>query len=172
VDTTSLLRYRRNKDSYFRTSPRSPLAPQDRARFEGLAYFDPNPDLVFEVEVTPGDDTEVTVGTSDETERTYRRAGSVVLTIAGRTVELALFDTGNPGYFLPFRDGTSGSTTYGAGRYLDVHPNPDGTVTIDFNLAYNPFCAYTDAYSCALPPHENWIDVSIPAGERTYERHH
>jgi uncharacterized protein (DUF1684 family) len=170
VDTATLLRYRHNKDSFFSASPHSPLAPNDRAGFEGLAYFDPNPDLVFTVDVTPVDPAEVAVGTSDGSERTYRRAGSIALDVAGRRITLTLFDTGNPGYFLPFRDATSGTTTYGAGRYLDLHPNPDGTVTVDFNLAYNPFCAYADAYSCALPPHENWIDIPIPAGELTYVR--
>jgi len=73
---------------------------------------------------------------------------------------------GHPRLFLPFRDATSGVETYGAGRYLDVDPEPAGTVVVDFNMAYNPFCAYDDASSCALPPYENWLPVPIRAGER------
>ena len=79
---------------------------------------------------------------------------------------LALLATGHNGYFLPFRDATSGNETYGACRYLDLEPAPDGSVTVDFNYAYAPFCAYNDAYSCALPPQENWLEVPVRAGER------
>jgi uncharacterized protein (DUF1684 family) len=83
---------------------------------------------------------------------------------------LQLYDTGHPGLFLPFRDATSGRETYGGGRYLDIQPNDDGTVTLDFNLAYSPFCAYSDGYSCALPPTENWMSVRIEAGEKTWRK--
>ncbi|MBT8206662.1 MAG: DUF1684 domain-containing protein, partial [Acidimicrobiia bacterium] len=83
--------------------------------------------------------------------------------------DVTLYDTGAHGYFVPFRDATSGKESYGAGRYLDVHPNEDGTVTLDFNYAYNPYCAYDEAFSCPLPPIENWLEVPIAAGE-TYER--
>ena len=94
----------------------------------------------------------------------------MTLEIAGRRQALSLFDTGHPGLFLPFRDTTSGRETYGGGRYLDLDPNEDGTVTIDFNLAYSPFCAYNDGYSCALPPAENWMQVPIEAGEKTWRK--
>ena len=83
---------------------------------------------------------------------------------------LVLYTTGHDGYFLPFRDSTSGKTTYGAGRYIDLEPNPDGSVTIDFNMAYNPYCAYNDSYSCPLPPVENWLQIPIEAGELDWVR--
>jgi uncharacterized protein (DUF1684 family) len=70
--------------------------------------------------------------------------------------------------FLPFRDATSGNESYGAGRYLDVEPGRDGRVQSDFNLAYNPYCAYNDAFSCPLSPSENWLRVPIRAGEAAY----
>ncbi|HIE21441.1 MAG TPA: DUF1684 domain-containing protein, partial [Acidimicrobiia bacterium] len=120
------------------------------------------------VPVEPADDSEVRVQTSDGQERIYRRTGRVTVEIAGQTVTLTLYSTDQPGYFLPFRDATSGKTTYGAGRYLDIDPNGDGTVTIDFNRAYNPFCAYNEAYSCPLPPIENWLEVSVEAGEKDF----
>jgi uncharacterized protein (DUF1684 family) len=163
--------YRANKDEFFATNPNSPLPPDLRAGFSGLEYFPTDPGLVFTVPIVPGDGAPVTIATSDGAERTYHRAGKVHMVIAGEPVELALFDTGHPGYFLPFRDGTSGRESYGAGRYLDLHPNADGTVTIDFNFAYNPFCAYTDRFSCALPPHENWLTVPIRAGEMAFRAH-
>ena len=90
--------------------------------------------------------------------------------VEAQEVSLVLYDTGHPGYFVPYRDATSGDETYGAGRYLDIDPNPDGTVTIDFNLAYNPLCAYSDAFSCPLPPVENWLAVPIRAGERDFTK--
>jgi len=170
MEDATLREYRRNRDEFLRSSPNSPLDPRDQRGFEGLAYFAPNPDLVFEVGITPGDNAAVAIATSDGAERVYRRAGSVEIEVDGTSVRLTLFDTGHPGYFLPFRDATSGTTSYGAGRYLDVREADNGTVTIDFNLAYSPFCAYSDAYSCALPPHENWLDVAILAGEATFER--
>lgn len=83
---------------------------------------------------------------------------------------LTLYSTGHSGYFVPFRDKTSGRETYGAGRYLDIETSQNGAVTIDFNQAYNPYCAYNDAYSCPLPPVENWLSVPIEAGELDYQR--
>ena len=168
MDTSTLLDQRRAKDEAFATHPQSPLPHHLRHDFGGLRYFDPNPDLVSTVPVEPADDSEVRVQTSDGQERIYRRTGRVTVEIAGQPVTLTLYSTDQPGYFLPFRDATSGKTTYGAGRYLDIDPNGDGTVTIDFNRAYNPFCAYNEAYSCPLPPIENWLEVSVEAGEKDF----
>lgn len=72
--------------------------------------------------------------------------------------------------FLPFRDGTSGKESYGASRYLDIKEHELDDYTIDFNLAYNPYCAYSDSFSCPLPPTENWLSVQIRAGEKNYTR--
>jgi uncharacterized protein (DUF1684 family) len=170
MDTTTLLEQRRLKDEAFASHHQSPLPHHLHHDFAGLAYFDPNPDLVFTVPVEPADGSEVRVQTSDGQERVYRRTGRVTVEIAGKAVTLTLYSTDQPGYFLPFRDATSGKTTYGAGRYLDIEPNPDGTVTIDFNRAYNPYCAYNDAYSCPLPPIENWLDVAVEAGEKDFAK--
>jgi len=164
METAALLLHREQKDHFFAESPQSPFAHSSRP-FTPLTYYEPNPDLVFTVTLESADGADVPVGTTDGTERIYRRVATVTLPIEGEETTLALYDTGHGGLFLPFRDGTSGKETYGAGRYLDLDPNQDGTVTIDFNLAYNPFCAYDDAYSCALPPHENWLSVPIRAGE-------
>jgi hypothetical protein len=89
--------------------------------------------------------------------------------VDGRTATLTLFGShDSDDLFLPFRDATSGQETYGAGRYIDVGAARDGRVTVDFNLAYNPYCAYNPSYSCPLPPRENWLDVPIRAGEQDY----
>lgn len=169
MDISQLMDERAAKDDFFATSHQSPLDHGDRHVFSGLAYFEPRPDLVFTVPVAPGDGSKVTIQTSDGQERVYQRAARVKLLAGGEDIELTLYSTGHPGLFLPFRDTTSGKTTYGAGRYLDIDPNEDETVTIDFNRAYNPYCAYNDAYSCPLPPIENWLQVPIEAGEKMFE---
>lgn len=170
MDTAELLEQRRAKDEFFSTSHHSPLSHEDRHQFEGLSYFEPNPDLVFTSVMEPGDGSAVEFPTSDDRVKTYRKAGHVRLEVDGEPVQLTLYDTGHPGYFVPFRDKTSGDSTYGAGRYLDIEANDDGTVTIDFNQAYNPSCVYSDGYSCPIPPIENWLQVPIEAGEKMYER--
>ncbi|MEZ3114446.1 DUF1684 domain-containing protein [Halobaculum sp. MBLA0147] len=74
------------------------------------------------------------------------------------------------GLFVPFRDKTTGQATYRGGRYMDLHPEGELTdgdeVTVDFNLAYTPFCAFDDAFACPLPPEENWLSTTVPVGER------
>ena len=170
MDVDGLMEFRNAKDHYFGTDPDSPLDERDRPGFSGLDYFDPRPDLVFTVKVEPGDGSEVRVQTSDNREKVYRKAGRARFEIEGELVGLTLYDTGHTGLFIPFRDATSGDTTYGAGRFLDVEPNEDGTVTIDFNLAYNPSCVYSDGWSCPIPPAENSLTVPIEAGERMFWR--
>lgn len=169
MDTQQLRSFRKRKDEFFGTSHHSPIPPGERAQWQGLRYFEPNEGLVFTLPIDPADGSELRVQTSDGQVRTYRRAGTVAFEVDGEPATLTLLaGGGSDSLFVPFRDATSGKETYGAGRYLDVHPNPDGTVTIDFNYAYNPYCAYDDAYSCPLPPPENWLPVPIRAGERSY----
>lgn len=168
MNTQDLLDFRRDKDEYFRTGDHTPLGPGEHSDFVGLDYFEPNPDLVFTVPVEPGDGAVVRVTTSDDSEKVYTRFGKVALEICGVPVELTLYNTGHAGLFLPFKDATSGKTTYAAGRYLDIDLNDDDTVTIDFNYAYNPSCVYSDGWSCPIPPTENWLSVPVEAGERDY----
>ncbi len=74
----------------------------------------------------------------------------------------------DPNLFIPFRDATSGVESYGAARYLDLEVAHNDRYSVDFNYAYNPYCAYSDAYVCPLPPRENWLGVPIRAGEKKY----
>jgi len=166
MDTETLLQHRKNKDEFFKLSPQSPIPAHERETFGGLTYFDPNPDLVFTIKPEPVEPTPVRIETTTGDARTYHRVATVTVPIEHKHTTLALYSTGNDSLFLPFRDATSGKESYGAGRYLDIEPNEDGSITIDFNLAYAPFCAYSEQYSCALPPQENWTAVSVEAGER------
>jgi uncharacterized protein (DUF1684 family) len=166
MQTTDILAFRDEKDRFFKLAPQSPLPEQDRPDFTGLSYFEPNEDLVFNVDLEPVEPTDVQISTTTGDERTYRRVATATFNVDGERTTVALYSSGHESLFLPFRDATSGTQTYGAGRYIDVTPNEDGTANIDFNYAYAPFCAYSDRYSCALPPQENWMSVPIRAGER------
>ena len=166
--------HRADKDEYLRDHPHSPIPADQREDFDGLSYFDPDPDYRFEVNLHEHDTKEtVTVATSSEGERDYVEWGEVRFTVDDTDCTLQVYSRGedDEGFWLPFRDETSGEETYGAGRYLelDAEDRTDDAWVLDFNRAYSPFCAYNEAYECPLVPMANWLDVEIRAGERTYE---
>ena len=163
------------KDEYFRTNPHSPIPPDERDSFDGLSYYPVDASYRFELELHEYDDKgAVTVGTSTGGEQEYLRWGEFRFEIDGKEVTLDAYksDPDDDRLWVPFRDVTSGEETYGAGRYLDLevasHRMDDGQWVLDFNEAYNPTCVYSDQYECPLPPTENWLDVSIEAGEKAY----
>ena len=163
-------RFRREKDDFYRTNPESPIPVEVRGGFSGLKYFDYDPRYVQRVPLRRLPVKTVQVGTSDGDTRDYRRVGAFDFQLPEGNVTLQVYDTGHAGsLFLPFRDATSGKETYGAGRYIDLEASPREEFEVDFNLAYNPSCAYNEAYSCPLPPAENWAKVPIRAGVKTYE---
>ena len=170
---SELTGFRADKDGFFRDHPSSPLTDEQRASFAGLAYFDEEPALVVRASLeTDGVDTDepIVMQTTTGGTQTYRRAGVARFDVEGERAQVTLFASDDMDeLFLPFRDATSGKETYGAGRYLEVEP-PDasGVVEIDFNLAYNPYCAYNPEWSCPIPPGENWLAVPIRAGERVF----
>jgi len=164
---------RRAKDAFFAGSAYSPLAPEQRRSFVGLAYYPP--DLAYRLtglrlEPVGDDHRPFEIETSDGQARTAYRLGRFLITVDGRDVELTAYRVGaaspDTALFVPFRDLTSGHETYAAGRYLDLEPDRDGSWVIDFNDAYHPYCAYSDSFSCPLPPAENHLPVEIRAGER------
>ena len=160
--------FRHRKDELFRRSAASPLTPEQRAAFSGLRYFSEDPALRFEVTLERGGPTETEeIQTSDGQVRHMARAGIVRFPLDQREVTLATYEQGDD-LFIPFRDATSGVDTYGAGRYVEAYPLGDDRYLLDLNLAYNPYCAYNEDWSCPLPPRENWLDVPIRAGERAF----
>jgi hypothetical protein len=123
--------------------------------------------LVLE-ELDPKSEVEMQTTTGEV--RRYARFGFVAFEVEGRPARLTVFRAdGN--LFLPFADALAGQETYGAGRYLEPEILPDGRIHLDFNLAYNPYCAYSARWSCPITPAENRIAVPIRAGERTFEQH-
>jgi uncharacterized protein len=178
--------FRVAKDALFASHPQSPLDAAARATFRELAYFPYDPAFCVTATLEPDtEEEEVLAPSSGPHAMPLRRAGRVAFTLGGVAVSLAVYwiDVYGGGLFLPFRDTTSGSETYGAGRYLhdtvkgsDLlrldHPSAPGyaggSVLLDFNYAYNPSCAYDPRWVCPLTPAENRLTVDIRAGERAY----
>src|SRR5712692_9651115 len=169
MNAAELKRFRSEKDRVFAKDPHSPLTPAQRQAFQGLEYFDENPRLVINASVDRNVEAgEVRMATSGGEEQVYQRYGLVRFRVDNEPAQLVLYSSDDSDeLFIPFRDATSGHDTYGAGRYLEVEAHGDH-VTIDFNYAYNPNCAYDSAWICPLPPTENWLKVPIRAGEKTF----
>lgn len=170
-----LLRERRAKDNNFLGDPESPIPDSLKIGFKGLAYFPP--DLAFRFEGTFRETdnlrfSPLEIGLSLEV------AGILRFEHAGQTHELVAFYNTTPGeapnrkpgaeLLIPFADATTGSSTYGGGRYLTL--TPDGTrAVLDFNTAYNPYCAYDPGFVCAKPPPQNRLPFAVLAGEKNWQ---
>ncbi len=169
---------RQRKDRFFALAPQSPLPHEDRHdRFTGLAYYPPDPSFRVTAEIAWFADPEIVqLATSTGEIRPQARFAELRFRLGGQ--DLRLFGFADPHerhtheLFVPFRDATSRHETYGAGRYLEVeldhYEEGAHTAIIDFNLAYNPYCAYSPNYSCPIPPAENTLPIAITAGERAY----
>jgi uncharacterized protein len=164
------------RDALFRSHSQSPLTPHERANFRGLPYFAYDPGLRFLVELEAasdaGPETMVAGADGKVTLLPFARTRGLAAALGG---ELTLYwiSLYGGGVFLPFRDGTSGKTSYAGGRYLlDTIKGADlgmvgERVLLDFNFAYNPSCAYSDQWICPLPPPANTLPGRVAAGERT-----
>lgn len=167
---TDLERFRAAKDEFFSLHPQSPLTHEEKRNFHGLNYFPDNPALRLEVTVEQFPQKEqVTMQTSTGDTQTYTRYGRFKFTAEGQEAELTVY-AGPHGFFLPFVDSLAGSETYGAGRYLEPEPAEGGKFHVDLNLAYNPYCAYNEKWSCPLPPRENRLNVPVRAGEKIFHQ--
>jgi uncharacterized protein (DUF1684 family) len=172
TNDSRLAAFRRRKDEFFQTDPHSPLTPEQKEAFSGLEYFPDNPALALEVPLdTTGEGVgeRLKIGTTDGQAKEFERAGRIHFEAGGQPVTLTVFrEIGRGRYYLPFRDATAGKECYAVGRYLDPRARPDGTLVVDFNYAYNPYCAYGDGWSCPIPPRENVVSARIEAGEKDF----
>jgi uncharacterized protein len=166
---------RSHKDAFLASHMESPLSLQDRLFFQGLEYWPPDPGYRFELELHELEQKEVVsmLDTSGQ-KRNMWRWGVFRFELAGQACSLHVYksDPAKETVFIPFRDKTSGKESYGAGRYIDLdeqeHRTEDGKWVLDFNEAYNPWCAYSEQYACPFVPPENWLRVAIRAGEKEY----
>ena len=163
---------RAQKESFFKLSPYSPIEPEARLNFPGLKHYPVNPALRFTLPLDAVEREEIIIQTNTGDEQPFYQLGTVTFEIDGESATLAVYQgVENAELFIPFKDATNGTETYGAGRYLEPVALAGGQIDVDFNLAYNPYCAYSENYVCPLPPSENWLKVPIRAGEMAFKAH-
>ena len=166
MDEAGLKAIRKQKDDFYKRSPQSPIDPDKRQQFTGLVYYPYNEALDLTVAVKPfAEQQDVQIQTNTGEIRWYRRYGEFTFDVEGETARLTIYQAPH-GFFLPFADAGAGTDTYPAGRYLEPEQISGDTFHIDFNQAYNPYCAYSDGWTCPLTPAENRLKVHIRAGEK------
>jgi hypothetical protein len=164
----TLKTFRAEKDDFYARHHQSPLTPAQKRDFKGLDYFPENTALRLEIDVEISSTPEsIMIDTTGGQPQTYQRFGRFKFVVDGQPAELTIYKNQN-GYFLPFVDNLAGKETYPAGRYLEPEKLPNGKFLVDFNLAYNPYCAYNEQWSCPITPAENRLKVTIRAGEKIF----
>ena len=169
---TDLTDFRKAKDAFFGKDHRSPLTAEQKERFGGLDYFPENPAFQFALELEEfADESKDVVPMITSTGETvdHLRWGQINFEVGAEKATLTVYRaTDGEEFFLPFADTNAGKSTYGAGRYLDVVELDHHRLLIDFNYAYNPYCAYNPGWSCPIPPAENRLKVAVEAGEKVF----
>lgn len=165
---------RLEKDAYFRNDPDSPIPRGQRSQFKGLNYYPPDPSYTIPSKLERYDKPDpVMINTSKGTQQAYVKYGSLGFELRGKRLKLYVYKSAEDPFsrslFVPFSDATSGIETYKSGRYLDLEEHGGDEYDLDFNMAYNPFCAYSEEYICPIPPAENRLAVKILAGEKNYK---
>ena len=166
--------WRDTRDELFRSHPQSPIPAEARDRLAPIPYFDYDPALRVLADVEPAEPVRRDIATSGEHPYSFTRFATAVFSVhdQGQSLDLYWLDGYGGGVYLCFADGTSGSETYGAGRYLlDTVKGSDlgsegGRLILDFNFAYNPSCSYDPRWVCPLAPPGNRLAIPIRAGER------
>ncbi len=175
-----LRKERAKKDKHFRRDDDSPIPAAERRAFRGLHYYPA--DAAYKVTATfVRDSSQAPFKMKTSTSRLpeYRKYGELHFELGGKSLVLTVYqnlelikqEKYRDYLFIPFTDETNGHASYGGGRYLDFRIPATPRVTLDFNLAYNPYCAYGGAYSCPIPPAENALPLAVEAGEKTYGEH-
>jgi uncharacterized protein (DUF1684 family) len=169
-DWAQELALHRARENAFMQSADSPLAEEERGSFAGLSFFPP--DSTFHMVVRPDfrdAGKPVTLLDTKGKVRSYVVYARLPLAHGGREFTLTVYRSPDDDHlFLPFQDGTTGKESYDVGRYLELKAGPEETLVVDFNYAYNPYCAYGDRWACPLVPEENRAPLPIRAGEKRY----
>ncbi len=166
---------RERQFKYIRFNVDSPLTEEQKRKFQRLTFYEVNPAYRVKARLLPIEEKKVReVPLTDGTTERYLEHSMAVFELEGKTHTLLLLQAMNEtdmrNFFLAFADETSGRETYGGGRYLNVRQDGKNSITIDFNLAFNPYCAYNPDYACPLPPKENLLTIAVPVGEKNYDK--
>jgi uncharacterized protein (DUF1684 family) len=169
--TQKILRYRDSMDAVFYSGSNGVL-PKEAISTDGkLNYFSPNESYRVKAQFVPVIDGEVfQMKTNTDRLPEYRKYGKLSFTVQNQNLVLMLYqNVEQPEYlFCPFKDKTNGKQSYGAGRFLDFEEKDLENMVLDFNYAYNPYCAYNSNFSCPIPPLENHLDIEVMAGEKAW----
>lgn len=174
--------YQQKLNASFKDATTSPLKKKDLKNFIGLDFFPVDSTFIVTAKLTKIENAPTfKMATTTDRKPLYKEYGLLNFTINGKDLQLTIYqsqdDLRDEKYkdylFLPFTDDTSGDESYGGGRYMDVmttDENPDGTIILNFNNTYNPYCAYNERYSCPLTPRKNYVDVEIKAGVKSFKK--
>jgi len=175
--------YQQKLNAVFKDASKSPLKNKDLKSFKGLDFFTVDSSYIITASIKKTPDTPfLGMATNTEEKSYYRKFGILTFTLKDKEMQLTLYESleesENPVFedylFLPFTDETSGSDSYGGGRYMDVFKskiNTNGTLELNFNNTYNPYCAYNDDYSCPLTPRDNHLSMEILAGVKDFKKY-
>ena len=175
-----ILNFQNDLNAKFASEEDSPLTPEDLESFSGLDFFKIDTSLIVEAKfIRTPHETPFIMKTTTEREPIYVKYGEAHFELKGQTIILNIYQNqellSQEEYkdylFLPFTDLTNGASSYTGGRFIDLRIPEDDLIILDFNKAYNPYCAYNDRYSCPVPPAENHINLKIVAGVKKFKKY-
>ena len=170
--------FQKAQNAFFKDASTSPLKSKDLKAFEGIDFFPIDSSFVVKAQLTRTPNSSYfEMKTTTERMSKERVFGTISFSINKNSFELNIYqgesslesDADSDYLFLPFLDDSNGETTYGGGRYIDLTIPSGDTLVIDFNKAYNPYCAYNEKYSCPIVPRENYLALKITAGVKRFK---
>ena len=172
--------FQKEMNAEYKDASTSPLKDKDRRDFKGLEFFKVDSSYVVKAKFkrTP-EEAPFEMKTTTDRLPIYVKYGVVTFSLKGKEYQLNIYQNRDlkkkEGYvdylFLPFLDDTNGEESYGGGRYIDLRIPEGDELTIDFNKAYNPYCAYNEKYSCPIVPRENYLETKVEAGVKVFKKH-
>lgn len=164
---------RERQFKFIRFNIDSPLTEEQKNGFQALSFYPVDPEYRIKAKMVPVEDRKmIELPLTDGTVEKYLRHSYVEFVLKGQAHRLLLLQSAKEAdmknFFLAFADATSGEETYGGGRYINLRQDGKNSITIDFNMSYNPYCAYNPDFACPLPPKENILEADILAGEKDY----
>lgn len=173
--------YQQDLKAFYLDTNATPLFPDERQAFQGIRFFPIDSNYITLAQIIPvqNGDT-IAMPTSSGKTKYFKEYGNVSFTLKGVQQGLTIYQSvplvpgSENSLFLPYRDATNGKTTYGNGRYLDIElvDIKNNQVVIDFNRAYNPYCAYSKHYNCPVTPYKNMVTIPVTAGVSLVGQHH